>query len=486
MSSVCNFILCHFRQLLVVLTIAISSNVFAEYTPLPSSLEIYGDADWKNPLDIINHRIATDPFLLWATLIFLGAILHTFFAAFFHHVAQKWEKIHPQRKWRIKILHLLGEIELVFLIWTIPLLLLISIYFNFRSAYEYVFSRNYTEAFFVVVVMIISSSQPILNLAERVLFRVAKLGSGSPATWWLAVLTICPILGSFITEPAAMTLSAMLLSRYFYKFKVSSKLAYATLGLLFVNISVGGALTSFSAPAILMVAAPWDWDTLYMLQNFGLKAISGIICNNLIYYFVFRRELQALTNAEPNFVENRDAKSNSSPFWIILIHILFLGSVVYYLHYPIAFLSIFAAYALFHKFSKKYQSDMNYRSAILVGLFFIGLVIHGGFQGWWIDAVLKNLEKSSLTLVVLGLSAFNDNAAITYLSTFIPNFPEVLKQTVVAGAVIGGGLTIIANAPNPAGKIILEKHFSNEISHVKLFLGALTPTIILLIIFQVL
>ena len=102
--------------------------------------------------------------------------------------------------------------------------------------------------------MTIAASRPVLGLAERLMRSAAKLGNETPAAWWFSILTIGPVLGSFITEPAAMTISALLLARRFYRFEPSLRLRYATLGLLFVNVSVGGTLTHFAAPPVLMVA----------------------------------------------------------------------------------------------------------------------------------------------------------------------------------------------------------------------------------------
>jgi Na+/H+ antiporter NhaD/arsenite permease-like protein len=65
----------------------------------------------------------------------------------------------------------------------------------------------------------------------------------------------------------------------------------------------------------------------------------------------------------------------------------------------------------------------------------------------------------------------------------VPNFTDGLKYAVVAGAVTGGGLTVIANAPNPAGQSILKRHFGNAVSPLGLFLAALLPTIIMLLCF---
>jgi hypothetical protein len=38
------------------------------------------------------------------------------------------------------------------------------------------------------------------------------------------------------------------------------------------------------------------------------------------------------------------------------------------------------------------------------------------------------------------LTAFNDNAATTYLASHVPGFSDALKYVVIAGAVTGGGL----------------------------------------------
>ena len=108
-----------------------------------------------------------------------------------------------------------------------------------------------------------------------------------------------------------------------------------------------------------------------------------------------------------------------------------------------------------------------------------------GVQGWWIAPILGNLSEIPLMLGATILTAFNDNAAITYLATLVPGFSDSLKYAVVAGAVAGGGLTIIANAPNPAGVSILKKYFNDEVSPAKILAGAVVPTVIGWLIFVV-
>src|SRR5690606_23054925 len=104
----------------------------------------------------------------------------------------------------------------------------------------------------VVIIMALASTRPVLRFAEVCLRMFARIGKETPAAWWLSILIVGPLLGSFITEPGAMTIAAMLLAKKFYSLRPSPTLSYATLGLLFVNVSIGGVLTNFAAPPVLM------------------------------------------------------------------------------------------------------------------------------------------------------------------------------------------------------------------------------------------
>jgi Na+/H+ antiporter NhaD/arsenite permease-like protein len=119
----------------------------------------------------------------------------------------------------------------------------------------------------------------------------------------------------------------------------------------------------------------------------------------------------------------------------------------------------------------------------MVGFFLASLVIHGGLQGWWIAPVLSAFSQIPLMIVTIVLTSFNDNAAITYLSTLVPGITAELKYAVVSGAVVGGGLTVIANAPNPAGQSILKKHFTHGVSPLRLLKAALIPTLVMWLFF---
>jgi Na+/H+ antiporter NhaD/arsenite permease-like protein len=328
--------------------------------------------------------------------------------------------------------------------------------------------------------MALAATRPVLGLAESALRSLAALGRGTPAAWWVAILTVGPLLGSFITEPAAMTICALLLSRRFYACQPAPRLGYATLGLLFVNISVGGTLTHFAAPPVLMVARPWSWDFGFMLQHFGWKAVLGILLANTVFFLFFRRELLHLrAPAEEGEAQRR------IPGWIVATNVAFMGFVVVNAHYPALFVVAFLFFLGFAQATTTYQGVIDLKPPLLVGFFLGGLVIHGGLQGWWIAPVLERLQEGTLFVGAMVLTAFNDNALITYLATLVPDLSPSAKYAVVAGAVTGGGLTVIANAPNPAGQAILNKHFEDGISPLGLLLGALVPTLILSLAFRI-
>ena len=441
----------------------------------PRPLESYDDSHLTSVWQVLVSRVHQDPLNLWVTLIFVGAVVHTFFTARFLKLSHHWK----DRPFISGVLHFLGEVEAVFGIWVLPLFGLLLWKVGWKPSLNYIEHEvSYNEPLFVVVVMAISSTKPILQFAERCLHFFARMGGGGPGAWWLAILSIGPVLGSFITEPAAMTISALLLARQFYARKPEPLFAYATLGLLFVNVSVGGVLTHFAAPSVLMVAKPWGWNTPFMFKHFGWIALVGIALANTGYYLLFRRQfakLQPTTEAE--------SSAERVPVWVTAGHLLFMAWSVLNAHHPALLIGSFLFFLAFVEVTMKYQSEVQLRSPLLVGFFLAGLVIHGGLQQWWIGPVLGRLSEVPLMFGAIGLTAFNDNAAITYLASLVPNLEPVMKFAVVAGAVTGGGLTVIANAPNPAGQSILGRFFPNGISPLGLLLGALPATIILAICF---
>ena len=473
---------------------------------IPRPLSDYAAVEAPGLWGTLVARVKLEPFNLVASLIFVLAIVHTFLTARFRHWAHEAEEEHAARlkerappptdanedgtidevSFKGQILHFFGEVEAVFGIWVLVLIGAITYFHGWHTVLDYIGHRvNFTEPMFVVVIMAIASTRPVLRCAEACLRLVARIGGSTTGAWWLSILIIAPLLGSFITEPGAMTIGAMLLARQFYALKPSPRLAYATIGLLFVNVSVGGTLTHFAAPPVLMVAAPWGWDTPFMLQHFGWKAALGIVAATAVYYLAFRREFAALERARLAAGAERAAGVPVPP-WITVVQLAFLGFTVLVAHFPPLFVGGFLFFLAFSQATAHHQGKLELRSPLLVGFFLAGLVIHGGLQAWWLQPVLSRLGELPLFVGATILTAFNDNAAITYLATLVPGFTDELKYAVVAGAVTGGGLTVIANAPNPAGQNILQRFFPHGISPLGLAAGALFPTVVLALAFLLL
>jgi Putative Na+/H+ antiporter len=473
-----------------------------QYASFPLPPEKYPPVEgglWET----LKSRAEADPFNVAATVIFLLAIIHTFASGYFIKLAHKFEHRHdealkkrgirdaehpngvPEVSFLGTVFHFLGEIEAVFGLWVI-VLAGAAIYYHSWLDFELYLSedRAFVEPVFVVVIMAIAASRPVLRFAESLMSVAASLGKGTPGAWWLSVLIIAPVLGSFITEPAAMTIGALLLAKKFFRHDPPARLAYATLGLLFVNISIGGTLTNFAAPPVLMVASVWDWSTPFMFLHFGWKAMIAIILSCIVYFVCFRKELSRVGSMASG--GNIGADGNNAgperdtpvPFWVTFVHLAFLGWTVYTAHFPVLFVGGFLFFLAFIIATRHHQNEVSLRSPILVGFFLAALVIHGGAQAWWIGPVIVTLSDQTLMLGATILTAFNDNAAITYLASQVEGISTTAKYAVVAGAVTGGGLTVIANAPNPAGQSILSRFFRDGVSPLGLFLGAFPPTVI--------
>lgn len=478
----------------------------AESTPaqtnFPPSLESYQDGNATSLWEMLRHRVQVEPFNLIATVLFVCAIIHTFLATQFRHLAHRVEDRHKTRWWAAvklaeeqgrpsprqrvsvtaRLLHFLGEVEAVFGLWAVPLLIVLASSKGVETMTGYIEHRvQFNEPIFVVIIMALASTRPVLELAEKCLRAIAAIGRCTPVAWWFAILTLGPVLGSFITEPGAMTISAALLGRQFYRLGPPRRLAYATLGLLFVNISVGGTLTHFAAPPVLMVAGRWNWDTTFMAQHFGWQAAVGIIISNVLAYVVLRKDFVGLADAwetEQLEKEHQEEVAHPVPAWVTGVHLLAMGWSVLNAHHPVLLIAGFLFFLAFFTATEDFQSPLDLRGPILVGFFLAGLVTHGGMQQWWIAPTLGSLGPWPLFGMATVLTAFNDNAAITYLASLVPGFTDAMKHAVVAGAVTGGGLTVIANAPNPAGQSILSKYFQDGISPGGLLLGALGPTLV--------
>ena len=403
------------------------------------------------------------PLELVAAALFAVAVLHTLSTKVFERLAHR----HPRHA---GLFHLLGEVEVVFGFWAAVLVATIAGIAGPAVAIEYAESRQYTEPVFVVVIMVIAASRPVLEgIRSLVDFLARRLpGRAVVAQTWLC-LAVVPLLGSLVTEPAAMTLAALMLAPLVFRPGMPEHLKYGALGVLFVNISIGGTLTSFAAPPVLIVAATWNWDSAFMLATFGWKAAIAVLVNATGIVFLLRRHLaEAIAPAEENA---------RVPLAVTAIHFAFLIATVVSAHHPVIFLGMFMLFLGYTRAYEKHQSPLLLKEAFLVGFFLAGLVVLGGLQQWWLQPLISGLQPRALFFGALGLTAIADNAALTYLGSLIDGMSAQAKYMLVAGAVAGGGLTVIANAPNPAGVSLLRNGFDKgSIGGFDLLLGALAPT----------
>jgi len=402
--------------------------------------------------------------------VFAIALVHVFSAKAFERVAYRYPA-------HAGIFHLLGEVEVVFGFWAMVLVAGIAIAGGGGEALRYIESRNYTEPMFVFVIMVVAASRPILLLARAAVERGALLLPMPRATaiYFLA-LFLLPLLGSFITEPAAMTLAALLLRDRFYSMPISDRLKYATIGVLFVNVSIGGTLTPFAAPPVLMVAAKWEWTLPFMLEHFGWRSALACLINAGGVTLLFSPELRQLSAAPAPSGGNG---ASAVPWQLTLVHLLFLFGVVVFAHHAIVFMALFLFFLGVASAYERYQDRLILREALLVAFFLAGLVVLGGQQQWWLQALLERMSPTVAYYGAAALTAVTDNAALTYLGSLVEGLTDEFKYSLVAGAVTGGGLTVIANAPNPAGYSILKSRFEHEeISALGLLAAATIPTLV--------
>lgn len=416
------------------------------------------------------------PIEVLATVLFGLAVTHTFLVKKFEHIAHKY----PPGSVGENFFHFLGEVEAVFGMWAAAFVIAMVAMSGGHEAVVFLEGINFTEAGFVFVIMAMAGTRPVIKLAETFIIAFSKiLPLNGKMSFYMAALILGPLLGSFITEPAAMTVTALILQKNFYsKGGMSNKFKYATLGLLFVNVSIGGTLSHFAAPPVLMVAGKWDWGLTHMMTHFGYKAAIAIIICTTVIALLNKKELSGDFELRPETGEKMHPT-----WWITLFHIIFLGLVVMTAHHMVVFLGIFLFFLGFTTVTQEYQDPVKLKESLLVGFFLGGLVVLGSLQAWWLKPVLSSLGDIPLYLGATGLTGITDNAALTYLGSLV-DLSDAQKYYLVAGAVTGGGLTVIANAPNPAGFGILKGDFGEEgISPLGLLKAALFPTIVALICF---
>jgi hypothetical protein len=272
--------------------------------------------------------------------------------------------------------------------------------------------------------MVVAASRPIVHAVLRIIEALARLSPAPTALSraWLGLAAV-PLAGSFITEPAAMTIAAR-------------------------------------------------WDSSFMAATFGWKAGLAVLVNATLAVLLLRRHLREA-------VAEQGAAPSPIPASVIAVHFAFLVAVVVLAHHPVAFLGVFLMFLGFAQAYERHQSPLIIKEALLVAFFLAGLVVLGGLQQWWLQPIVSSMSPRALFFGATALTAVTDNAALTYLGSLIPDISDAARYSLVAGAVTGGGLTVIANAPNPAGVALLRRGFEDEsIGAVGLFAGALVPTVI--------
>ena len=430
-----------------------------------------------------------------ATVLFAVAVLHTFLVKQFEAIAHRF----PHGSVGENVFHMLAEVEVVFGFWATVFLAVVTFMLGGGVALDYLESKHqlpggtspikveFTEPLFVFVIMAMAATRPILVLVKGVISGASRaLPFPTSMAFYVAALVLGPLLGSFITEPAAMTVTALLLKERFYDRGISSRLMYATLGLLFVNVSIGGTLTNFAAPPVVMVAAKWDFSTTFMMTHFGWKAAAAIILGTFGTALFFRRELSELDD-KPAPAPSGKAEPMAAPVWLIGLHVALIAGVVLLMHHPVAFFGLFLLFLGVAGVTREYQDDIKLREALLVAYFLMGLVLFGALQKWWLQPTISSMSELPLYFGATGLTAITDNAALTFLGSQVEGLSDASKYMLVAGAVTGGGLTVIANAPNPAGYGILKGSFgANGISPLGLFAAASIPTVLAILAFLLL
>ncbi|HET8596590.1 MAG TPA: putative Na+/H+ antiporter [Castellaniella sp.] len=410
-----------------------------------------------------------------ASILFAIAIIHTFSVPVFARLANRGGR-------HAGLWHLLSEVEAVFGVWACALFVWMGLTLGVKGAVEYLDTRNFTEPAFVFVIMVVAASRPIIELVRMAVDGVARvLPVRRELARFFVVMTLVPLSGSLITEPAAMTLAALLLRQAYFRRPGQDGFKYLTVGVLFVNVSIGGVLTAYAAPPVLMVAHTFGWDTAFMATHFGWRAVVAVIFNGLVLTWICR---PFLLNGELGVAEDGEKRPPMSRV-VMAVHVLFLLAIVLAAHHIKIFMALLVLFIGYAHAYKRHQSPLLLREGLMVGFFLAGLVVLGGLQQWWLQDLLAGLSPVVLYVGATALTAVTDNAALTYLGSLVEGTSELWRYMLVAGAVTGGGLTVIANAPNPAGFSILKGCFSDgTIAPLKLLGSAAVPTLVAAVMFM--
>ncbi|WP_100934180.1 putative Na+/H+ antiporter [Candidatus Chlamydia corallus] len=425
-----------------------------------------------------------------AAVLFFCSILHTFLTPWLHTLCQSYEhkKLVFPECWKryvrlSELFRILSRVEIVFFLWAIPLFCWFLYTEGYRITLAYFNSRNYGFAVFIMVILILLESRPIVYFAERVLSAIAKIGNTSPKSWWWTLMIAPPLLCCLLKETGAMIIGATLLMKHFYVFSPSKRFAYATMGLLFSNISIGGLTSYVSSRALFLIFPTLKWEHSFFLSHFAWKAIIAILVSTTIYYFIFRKEFKKF----PDIPNGKDPIGEQVPWWIICVHIVFVSSIILSRSTPLFMGALLLFYLAFQKFTIFYQDPINLPKVCYVGLFYAGLVVFGDLQEWWVLNLMHGLSDFGYMTVSYTLSIFLDNALVNYLVHNLSVATDCYHYLVVVGCMAAGGLTLVSNIPNIVGYLILRPAFPSSAIHMGwLFLGALGPSIISLGVFWLL
>jgi hypothetical protein len=416
-----------------------------------------------------------------ATLLFFLALMHCFSVSIFGKLAHRFEKGSASEAF----FHLLSEVEIVFGFWAFVFLTIWFLIDGSAPVIKHQDSLNMTEPLFIFCIMILASTRPIVTLARIAILKISNIFSSVITRFipldkkiiqFYCLMFFGPLLGSLITEPAAITLVALLLYRMIDP-KVSEKFLYGILALLFVNISIGGGLTHFAAPPILIVANAWGWGLTDVFINLGEPVLLAIFLNTTLFTVFFRKQIVSELN-------QIDADNYPMPAWVIISHLFFLVLIVMMAHHVQVFMGLFLIFIGLTTVTKNYQDGLKFKEGLLVAFFLAGLIVFGPFQKWWLEPILTAISETTLYIAGTALTAITDNAALTYLGSQVPTLSEASKWALVSGAITGGGLSILANAPNPAGFSILSSRFPDQtLNAFKLFKAAAPLTLIVMACF---
>lgn len=412
------------------------------------------------------------------TFFFAIALMHTFTVSYFAKFSHRF----PKGSAPEALFHLLSEVEVVFGFWAAIFLGTWTLIDGAHPVVEYQESLNMTEPLFIFCIMIIASTRPVITIARQIILLISHfLGKiiryNQEVIQLFVLLTVGPLLGSLITEPAAITITALLLYRMIDAEKIDSQLLYSIIAVLFVNVSVGGALTHFAAPPILVVARTWGWGLSDVFFNLGEAAVGTVIVNTTLFVAINRKKINQM-------ISPIEVDHYPMPVWVVISHLFFMFLIVATAHHPQVFFGLFLIFIGLVNVTNTYQDQLKFKESLLVAFFLSGLIVFGSFQRWWLEPLISSFSNTTLFLGATGLTAITDNAALTYLGSQVPDLSDLSKWALVAGALSGGGLTILANAPNPAGFSILSSKFpDSSLNAAKLFKAAILPTSIALIAF---